>query len=148
MTDLEKLLTWLKTYPGFTQEVTVSVDYTDGVPGSCGVFPLGLEEIDRQTDVLGNVKIHCRYTFALHRVTTGQQDETENAAWLLGFQNWVQQQSAAAKTPRFGDVPEREAMRAQKGKLKEASQTGTGVYVVTLTADFIKIYEVNENGEN
>ena len=36
----------------------------------------------------------------------------------------------------------RERIRAEKGKLKDGSQVGTGVYVVQLTAEFVKEYHV------
>ena len=74
-----------------------------------------------------------------------KEDKTEDAQWLLSFQQWVQQQSIAGLAPKFGDVPAAEQLRAQKGKLKEASQAGTATYVVTLIADFTKIYGGIEN---
>lgn len=138
MTDLEKLRQWLLTFPKW--EDSLQVEYTEAEPGSAGLFPLGLEEISRREDVLGNVQVACRYRFSLYRRTTRQQEV--NAQWLLEFQNWVQQQSTAGLTPQFGDVPSQERMQAQKGALKERSQTG--MYVVTLTADFMKVYEVKE----
>lgn len=144
MNDLEKLRKWLLTYPNWSESGLLYVDYTDAVPG-LGLYPAGLEELGRQEDVLGNVTVKCRYHFALYRVTAAQEDKTEDAAWLLEFQQWVQQQSALGLAPQFGDVPGTERLRAQKGKLKEASQAGTATYVVTLTADFTKIYGGNEN---
>ncbi len=138
MTDLEKLRAWLLTYPKW--EDTLFVDFTEHAAGNTGLFPAGLEETGRREDVLGNLQVSCRYRFSLYRQTPGQADGTANAQWLLDFQSWVQQQSAAGLTPHFGDVPARERMQAQKGTLKEASQTGT--YTVTLIADFMKVYEV------
>jgi len=147
MEDLERLKAWLLTYPNWG-DGTLYVDCTEAAPDNAGVFPNGLEQIKRTEDVLGNVTVQCRYHFLLYRVCAGQQDGTQNAAWLLAFQKWVQQQSAAGLAPRFGDVPAAEQLRAEKGKLQNAGQVGTGVYVVTLTADFMKVYEVNEYGEN
>lgn len=144
MNDLEKLRKWLLTYPGWGESGLLYVDYTDAVPG-LGLYPAGLEELSRQEDVLGNVTVKCQYHFALYRVTAAQEDKTEDAQWLLNFQQWVQQQSVAGRAPKFGDVAGAERLRAQKGKLKEASQTGTATYVVTLTVDFTKIYGGNEN---
>lgn len=141
MTDLERLRQWLQGYPNW--EESLQVDFTEVQPGNAGLFPNGLEETGRREDVLGNVQIDCRYRFILYRHTCGQTDGTANAQWLLEFQNWVQQQSAAGLAPHFGDVPSRERMQAQKGTLKEASQAGTGTYMVTLIADFRKVYEVN-----
>ncbi len=140
MTDLETLRRWLQTYPGWGD--TLSVDFSEDGPGHAGLFPAGLEETGRQEDVLGNLQVSCRYRFALYRHAAGQCDGTDNAQWLLDFQNWVQQQSAAGLTPHFGDVPSRERMQAHGGALKEVSRVGTGTYTVTLIADFIKVYEV------
>ena len=138
MTDLEKLRQWLLTFPKW--EDTLQVEYTEAEPGSAGLFPLGLEEVSRREDVLGNVQVACRYRFSLYRRTTRQQET--NAQWLLEFQNWVQQQSVDGKTPRFGDVPEAEKMRAEKGTLQNHAITDT--FAVTLIAEFMKVYEVNE----
>lgn len=139
MNELEKLRKWLLTYPQWGESGLIYVDYTDAVPG-LGLFPAGLEELSRKADVLGNVTVKCRYNFALYRVTAAQEDKTEDAQWLLGLQQWVQQQSIAGLAPQFGNVPGAERLRAQKGKLKEASRAGTATYVVMLTADFTKIY--------
>lgn len=147
MNHLEMLRQWLLTYPNWGESGPLYVDYTDCVPGA-GLFPAGLEELSRQEDVLGNVTVKCRYHFALYRVSAAQEDRAGEAQWLLGFQQWVQQQSVAGLAPQFGDVPGAERLRAQKGKLKEASQTGLATYVVTLIADFTKIYGGNENVEN
>ena len=141
MTDLERLRQWLQGYPNW--EESLQVDFAEVRPGNAGLFPNGLEETGRREDVLGNVQIDCRYRFVLYRHTAGQADGTANAQWLLDFQNWVQQQSAVGLAPHFGDVPSRERMQAQKGTLKEVSQAGTGTYMVTLIADFRKVYEVN-----
>lgn len=140
MTDLEKLRQWLLTYPKWDAGGLLYIDYTDGVPGNSGLYPAGLEEVSRREDVLGNVTVGCRYHFALYRVTTGQADNRDNAQWLLDFQSWVRAQSQAGLAPTFGDEPAREQIRAEKGRLHKASQTGTGTYTVTLTADFVKHY--------
>ena len=141
MTDLERLRQWLLTYPNW--EDSLQVDFTEAQPGNAGLFPAGMEETGRREDVLGNLQIDCRYRFHLYRHAAGQDDGTANAQWLLEFQNWVQQQSAAGLAPHFGDIPARERLQAQKGSLKETSQVGTGTYTVTLIADFMKVYEVN-----
>lgn len=139
MTDLEKLRQWLATYPKW-EEGQLHVDYTDALPGNLGLYPAGLEEVSRRENVLGGITVQNRYHFVLYRVAVRQESNEEHALWLLEFQKWVQSQSAAGLTPRFGDEPTQERLRAEKGKLKEASQTGTGTYVVTLTAEFVKYY--------
>jgi len=140
MTDLEKLRQWLMTYPGW--DGTLQVDFMDPEPDNAGLFPEGLEETERREDILGNLQILCRYRFVLYRQMEGQQDGTRNAQWLLAFQNWVQQQSAAGLAPRFGDVPDQERIQARNGTLKKTDQVGTGTYTVTLIADFKKVHEV------
>lgn len=142
---LEKLISWLKTFPLW--EDTLTVDYNRGTIGSAGLYPGGVEEIERREDILGNVTVRNRAHFDLTRVTTGQQDSYDNAAWLLAFQDWVQTQSRKGLAPVFGSEPAREVIRAKQGKLKTASQTGTGTYTVHLTADYV-IKGERENGEN
>lgn len=143
MDVLQRLKQWLMRYPGWG-EAQIYVDYLESDPVNAGVYPQGLEELERREDVLGNVTVSCRYRFMLYRMVTGQQDNEGNAGWFLDFQQWVQQQSISNQAPQFGDIPGRERIRAEKGKLQEASQAGTGTYGVVLTVDFMKIYEVNK----
>ena len=142
MTDLELIRQWVRSYPEWEEGEELHIDYTEAVPCNGGLFPIGLEEVSRREDLLGNVTVQCRYRFNLYRVTAGQGPE--NAQWLMRFQQWVQQQSAAGLAPRFGDVPQKEWIRAEKGKLQESSQAGTGMYAVTLTAEFVKKYCMEE----
>lgn len=139
MTALERVTSWLRTFPLWEGE-TLDIDYLGAVPGSAGLFPGGLEEVSWRTDVLGNVMVENRLHFVLCRRTQGQQDNPRCGGWLLELQNWVQQQSAAGLTPKFGDDPGRERIRAEKGKLQSAAQTGTGSYTVDLTVEYVKKY--------
>ena len=136
MKDLEKMRTWLQTYPGWQDDL--KVDFLEPAPGNAGLFPEGLEIRSRQVDVLGNQLVTCRYRFTLYRQITGQEDSADAAQWLLDFQDWVQQQSAAGLAPCFGSLPEQENLQAQKGMLKQSGQTK--VYAVTLMADFVRQY--------
>ncbi len=140
MTQLEKLKVWLQTYPAW--EDTIQVDFAEDIPGNTGLFPTGVEELSRREDVLGNLQVECRYSFDLRRQVAGGCDGTANAQWLLDFQIWVQQQSAGGLAPHFGDVPQQERMQVRGGSLKAVSPVGTGTYIVTLMADFMKVYEV------
>ncbi len=140
MTQLEKIKAWLQTYPAW--EDSILVNFTEDRPGNTGVFPTGAEELSRREDVLGNLQVEYRYSFDLRRQVACSPDSTANAQWLLDFQAWVQQQSACGLTPHFGDVPSRERMQVRGGMLKAVSPMGTGTYIVTLMADFIKVYEV------
>ena len=137
MTALEKMVQWLKTFPLWNEE-TLHLDYLGAAPKNSGLYPKGLEEVARREDVLGNVTVLCRLHFMLYRRTFSRQEH--NSAWLLQLQQWVQSQSAAGLVPVFGDAPEKERIRAEKGSLQEASQTGTGKYAVAITAEFEKHY--------
>lgn len=141
---IEKIRTFLLSYPGWEAGKLLFIDDTDGVPGNGGLFPQGLQVLSSRQDILGNKEVDCRLIFTLYRASA----ETEaDAPWLLAFQSWVESQSALGLTPQFGDVPQKERLRAEKGKLQDRHSTG-GLYAVTLTAEFTKIYEVNKIGEN
>lgn len=139
MTALEKLVQWLKTFPLWDHE-RLYIDYLDAVPGNAGLYPEGVEEVSRREDVLGHVTVQNRLHLVLYRITPGQQDNGENSRWLLEFQTWVQKQCALGLAPRFGDDPTQERIRAEQGKLRSASQTGTGKYAVAITAEYVKNY--------
>ena len=140
MEDLEQMRQWLLGYPGWSNDCLLYVDYMDAAPESAGLYPKGVQELDRREVILGGVYIRCRYQFTLHRVVAGEGDRREAARWLLKFQSWVREQSRLGLAPRFGDVPNREHIRAERGSLKEVSGRGTVKYAVTLTADFEKKY--------
>lgn len=138
MKDLEKLRRWLLTFPGWPGELSVDKMQAGS---ATGLFPLGLEETDRKEDFLGNAQAVCRYRFALYtRLNPGQ----DCAQWLLDFQNWVQQQSIAGLAPRFGDIPHAERLQAREGVCKDPGVLGT--YAVTLIADFVREYPLEEGG--
>ena len=136
MEELDEMRSWLQNYPGW--EGSLWVDFLGSTPGHSGLFPQGLEIRSRQTDVLGNQQVSCRYRFVLYRQAPRQEDSTEDAQWLLDFQDWVLRQSAAGLAPRFGELPEQEHMQAQKGALHQSGETK--VYAVTLIADFVRQY--------
>ena len=69
-------------------------------------------------------------------------DATENADLLMDFQNWVQEQSVRRLVPVFGDDPKSETIKAQNGAIIEASPEGVALYMVQLSINFIKHYEV------
>ena len=139
MSVLEKLMSWLQTFPQWDDKVRI--DGLDPVPGSLGLFPQGVQELGSREDILGNVQVDNRLTVVLYRIAAGEDDRAEDAAWLLALQDWVQQQSLAGLTPRLGDVPHRQRIRAERGRLKEPSQTGTGRYAVTITAEYAVIVD-------
>ena len=129
MTVLEKITAWLKTFPQW--EENAGLDGMELTPGSIGLFPQGIEEIARREDVLGNVQVTSRFTMMVYRVAAG-----DGPAWMLALQQWVNQQSAAGLAPRLGDIPEKEQIRAEQGRLSAPNQTGTKRYAVKLTAEY------------
>ncbi len=47
MTDLQRLIEWLSTYPGYNILEDFSVDWTDNIPNNGGIFPSGLSEVGK-----------------------------------------------------------------------------------------------------
>ncbi len=137
---LEKLRAWLATYPDWDE--TIQVDFSGDSRYSTGLLPKGVEETSRREDVLGNSQVGCRYTFTLFWQMLGQGDDAANAGRLLDFQHWVREQSVLGLAPQFGDTPAWERIRAENGGFTAGAQTV--IYTVTLIADFMKVYEVNE----
>lgn len=146
-TALEKVRAWLKNYPGYSQLKDLTVDATDPRPSNGSVAPGGTVEIARKKDILGNVTITNQLNFTLYFVFSKDPDDDvqaeKNAQWLMDFQDWVQAQSITGQAPVFGDAPKRESVKAQNGTLFGADAEGCAVYAVQLSAQYIKIYEVN-----
>lgn len=146
LTALEKLKGWIETYPGFDILSSFQVDYTDHVdPGSGSIFPSGLVEVERRRDIMGNTVVTNRYNFGIYCVfekAAGDNTGAEiNADWVMGFQEWVQEQSVRGLAPAFGDERRTEVVTAQNGALFETGE-GTGTYMVQLSVQFTKNYEV------
>ena len=143
MSDLEKIKNWLGTYTGNERLQGVTVDYLSPDPETGSIVPSGLVELSRTEDMLGNVLVENQYLFGLYYVLTKAADDTAaNAAWILGLQRWVQEQSIQHLAPTFGDEPSTERMVAEKGVLYAENNDGTATYRVQLTANFKKYYEV------
>ena len=140
MNALEKVRQWVQTFHKWEAGNLLYIDYTAAVPGNTGLYPMGMEVLQIRENILGGITARCRYRFSLYRVAAGRENREEDALWLMAFQNWVQEQSLLGLAPSFGDEPAREQIRAEKGRLKEGSQTGTGVYAVELTVEFVKKY--------
>ena len=136
MTVLEKLKNWLQSFPLW--EDTLQIDAVSALPGSSGLFPRGITEISRKTDILGNVITENKMQFVLYRVAPHQPED--NSSFLLALQNWIQQQSACGLAPQFGDDATRERVLAEQGKLHAVPQASTGKYGVNLTVEYIKNY--------
>lgn len=146
MSALEKIRNWLMTYPKIGQIQGLNVDYYSEKPDNSSIAPSGLVEIGRKEDVLGNVTVQNQYNFSLYFVLAKAMDDdvgaTENADWLIEFQEWVQEQSILRKVPSFGDEPKSETIKAQNGTNDGVSKDGTtGLYTVLLSINFTKIYK-------
>lgn len=146
VTPLEKIRNFIAMYPGFQILEKFQVDYTDAVPNNAGIFPSGLVEIERRTDIFGTTTVKNQYNFSLYyMLEKSPEDEAAalaNADWIMDFQQWVQQQSAYGNAPSFGDEPWRESITAQNGMLYDGDIEGTALYAVQLAVTFYKKYEV------
>lgn len=147
MSALSKIRTWLMSYPQIQKVAALNVDYYSEKPDQSSLAPSGLVEISRIEDVMGNVTVKNQYNFNLYFVFPKSPGDdigaTENADWLLGFQEWVQEQSIKRLVPSFGDDPKAETIKAQNGTNEYADIEGTGIYTVLLSINFKKYYEVN-----
>jgi hypothetical protein len=146
MTALDKVRAWIATFPDFDILGNFYVDYTDKAPANGGLFPSGLVEVERRKDIVGNVTVANQYNFALYCVLEKSQHDdagaTYNADWVMAFQEWVQAQSVMGLAPTFGDEPRAEKISAQNGMLYETDNEGTGLYMVQISVQFKKKYEV------
>ena len=145
MTALEKIKEFIERYDKFDILNNFRVDYIDRMPASGAVYPAGLVELSRRSDIVGTVTVTNQYNFSIYYCFEKAEGDDVGAAinadWLAGFQEWVQEQSATGKAPVFGDVPHDERISAQNGVLFEAND-GTAIYMVQLSATLTKKYEV------
>lgn len=146
MTALEKIREWLNTFPQIGKLQGLNVDYYSAQPDNSSIAPAGLQVISQREDILGNIVVENQYSFSLEFVLMKSPGDdvgaTENADWLLAFQEWVQEQSVRRLVPIFGDDPKSETVKAQNGANTYADIEGTGIYTVLLSVNFIKKYEV------
>lgn len=146
MTEIDKIRDWLKTSPQWDEYMSqFNVDFTDAIPNNGGIFPSGLVELDRNTDIFGNTTVHNQYNFAIYCVLVKPEYDDmialNNADWVMDFQNWVQEQSITHVAPTFGDDPRKETIKAQNGVMYSPSEDGTtAMYMIQLSVEFIKTY--------
>lgn len=142
---LQKMREFVESYPGADILSQLSIDFTDKVPNTGGLFPSGLVEVRRRSFIDGTREVDNQYNFALYtKFTKVPEDDftgTANAAWLMEFQEWVQEQSVLGAAPAFGDDPRRERIFAGNGELYSASDEGTALYVIRISVNFTKRYE-------
>lgn len=147
MTDLDKIRNWIKTYPGTDRLRDLNVDYYAAEPDNGSIDPSGLVEISRTEDILGNVTVQNQYNFGLYYMLAKSPGDdagaTDNAAWVMGLQRWVHEQSILHLAPTFGDDPKTEEIKAQNGTVYAADAEGTAIYMVQLSVNYTKKFEVN-----
>ena len=148
MTALEKITGFIKSYPGADILRDFQVDYTDQIPANGGIFPSGLVEVSRKTDIFGNTTVDNQYNFGLYYVFEKASGDGEGAAvnadWLMDFQEWVQEQSVLGTAPAFGDVPQEERITAQNGVLYDQEDEGLATYMVQLSVQFVKYFPTTD----
>ena len=146
MSDLEKIKHWISSFPGYDILGSFQVDYTDNIPSNGGIFPSGLVEISRSEDILGNITVRNQYNFGLYYVFLKDPGDDAgaqiNADWIMDFQKWIQEQSIRGLAPVFGDDPAEEKIQAQNGVLYAADEEGTATYMVQLSVNYVKKFEV------
>lgn len=147
MSALSRIREWLKTFPGNDRISTMQVDYVSPDPNAASIAPSGLLEVSRKEDILGNITVENQYNFGLYytflKATADVDGSVQNADWLADLQEWVQEQSIRKAAPVFGDKPEAEEIKAQNGSIYGATEEGIAIYMVQLSVNFIKIFEVN-----
>ena len=142
MTPLETMRAFVASYPDADILSTLAIDYTDQVPDMGGIFPQGLVEVSRVTDLLGNVTVTNQLNFALYTVLTKAPEDdagaTFNAEWVLDFQQWVQAQSVTHLAPTFGDEPWSESITAQNGEIYSTPTDGVAIYAIQMSVTYKK----------
>ncbi|WP_312281985.1 hypothetical protein [Oscillibacter sp.] len=146
MTALEKMQTWIATFPGYDILSHFHVDYTDKAPPNGGIYPSGLVEVERRRDIVGNTTVTNQYNFAIYcvflKAIGDDEGATINAGWVSDFQEWVQEQSVTGAAPTFGDEPRTERIMAQNGMLYDTDEEGTtAMYMVQMSVQFKKKFE-------
>ena len=123
---LESLRQFLQGFPGLGE---LAVDFTQDGPGNAGLFPVGITEVDRRTDLLGNIQVTYEGLFTLYKRQELGQD---GAQWLLDLECWL--------------LNNNDAVQVRKAKIQEASQLQYGLCTVTLAMRLRKTF--NMKGES
>lgn len=140
---IQTIKDWIATFPGYEKLGDMQVDFLAPLPGSNSIAPSGLVEVSRTEDIMGNYTVQNQYNFSLFFVfyrPEGGEETEDNAEWVLNFQEWVQEQDIRGKTPTFGNRTI--STVAQNGMLYTADEEGTGVYMVQLSVNYEKRFEV------
>ena len=131
---IETIKNWLLEWPGMARFDGLQVDFGDFRREGAGLYPLGLEELERTTDIYGAVTVRnrCRFTLSF-LLEKPAGDAPDNAGWLLELQQWAQRRALAGDVPRFGTRTERLELR--KGTLSQADEC-MGRYTAELVVEW------------
>lgn len=146
MNPLDTIREWLNKYPGFDRLQDLRVDYYSQQPDNGSIDPSGVQIVSMKEDILGNKTVEMQYNFGVYFVLAKDPGDegtaVDNAAWVMDFQRWVNEQSILHFAPTFGDVPKTEVIKAQNGAVTAADNEGVAIYMVQLSVNFTKIFEV------
>lgn len=146
MNPLDSIMEWLTNYKGFDRLQDLRVDYYSQQPDNGSIDPSGVQIISITENIIGTKTVDMQYNFGVYFVLAkdpgDEETAVDNAAWVMDFQNWVNEQSILQLAPRFGDVPKSEIIKAQNGAVTAADNEGVAIYMVQLSVNFTKIYEV------
>ena len=146
MNPLDRIREWLNTYNGFDRIQDLRVDYYSQQPDNGSIDPSGVQVVSTTEDILGNKTVEMQYNFGVYFVLAkdpgDEETAVDNAAWVLDFQRWVNEQSILQQAPTFGDIPRTETIKAQNGAVTAADNEGVAIYMVQVSVNFTKIYEV------
>lgn len=146
MNPLDKVREWLKTYKGFDRLQDLRVDYYSQQPDNGSIDPSGAQVISVTENIIGTKTVEMQYNFGIYFVLAkdpgDENTAVDNAAWVMDFQRWVNEQSILQLAPAFGDVSRAESIKAQNGAVMAADSEGVAIYMVQLSVNFTKIYEV------
>lgn len=84
---LEAMRDFIAGYPHADALGALAIDYADRVPGCVGLFPGGLVEVRRTTDLIGNVTVDNQYNLRSTRsclkppATTPRPQTTLRSRW-------------------------------------------------------------------
>ena len=133
MEELNLVQAWVKSFPGWEGEL--STDCTKCVPGSCGLFPVGISLTDRREDVLGNVRCRYKNSFLLRRRALKGE---KAAGWIMEFSAWAQ----VSEPPAMGENTQ---VTVEKGKLLSTHPDGTATYEIAVHFAYEKEYVYGKN---
>ena len=110
----EQILHWLRMQPGWEQ---TGLDALGANPGDTGLFPLGLQVLQRFPDILGGEKRRCRAEFTLAAIGA------EGPPALPGLET----------LPQFG---EDQTAQLRLGRLVRRDKNGIARWEVKLRVEF------------